>query len=307
VKEVIDQHLIDVSGQDREKEAVRQFCATRFLLDDLLGMLGVPAGFYWVVLEMPHGCLAEGRVGDIDLLAGPLAWTDPAAITPLVIKSREAHPGAPEYLHSYCAALELAGNGALVWPPPMDYLVAVEAKCAYFDSTRQRVKSLKASKSSIRNLRLQIDELIEVIPCNRVALLDLIVNPPASGLNGQAWLAAANSAVNSFHHMLPTLRGRLPRDSPAGHFAMPWGAVEGGTEAFRGTGRPIALRPSVENPRLCEKVMQRRREHMAARLRQFFSEVPRPLSFPVILDPRETMRPWPMANELSRAASQKSQ
>jgi hypothetical protein len=37
-------YLIDVDGQEREKEVVRRFCATPFLLEELLLALGVPGG-----------------------------------------------------------------------------------------------------------------------------------------------------------------------------------------------------------------------------------------------------------------------
>ena len=84
--------------------------------------------------------------------------------------------------------------------------------------------------------RTQIDELVEMLPFNRVALLDVIVNPPLSGTDGQAWMAAAATAVNSLQQMMPALTARLPPDSPAGHFVVPWGAVAGGTESCRGTG-----------------------------------------------------------------------
>jgi hypothetical protein len=36
VREVADEYLVDIDGQNREKEAIRRFCATPFLLDDLL-------------------------------------------------------------------------------------------------------------------------------------------------------------------------------------------------------------------------------------------------------------------------------
>jgi hypothetical protein len=44
VNEVADEYLTGIDGQNREKEAIRRFCATPFLLDDLLATLGVPAG-----------------------------------------------------------------------------------------------------------------------------------------------------------------------------------------------------------------------------------------------------------------------
>ena len=281
---VAEEYLTDIDSQSREREAIRRFCATPFLLDDLLATLGVSGGFHWVLLEMPHDRLIEGRFGDVDLMAGSLAWSDPAAIVPLLVKNRAAHPDAPEHLHRYCAALELAGNGGLLWPPPLDYLIAVEAKCAYFDGARKRVMSQKASASSIRNVRLQIEELLEIVPFDRVALLDVIVNPPASGIDSRAWVAASESGLNSFQQMLPTLQARLPSDSPAVHIAMPRGAVEGGSEASRGSGAPLEFGPAVDNTRLNAKVVRGHRERMTANLKKFFAAPPRPLSFPVVLD-----------------------
>lgn len=237
-----------------------------------------------MLLAVPHGRLVDGRKGDVDLLAGPLAWRDPAAIGPLIAKNRATHPEAPAHLHAYCAALELAGAGGLQWPPPMQHLTAIEAKSAYVDYRRREVLSLKGSKSNIRNLRLQLDELLVHVPFNRVALLDFIVNPPAGGNDGQAWLNAANFSAAALEKMRPTLQARLPSDSPAGHFVMSWGAVEGDTEASRGTGAPIMLRSAMENARLGEPAVQERRGQMAARLSQLLADYPQPMSFPVMLD-----------------------
>lgn len=279
-----EQYLVNVDSQEREREVVKRFCATQVLLDDLLCALGIPAGFHWIALGIPHGRLVEGRKGDVDLLAGPLAWKDPAAIGPLIAKNQSAHPEAPAHLHIYCAALELAGASGLQWPPPMQHLVAIEAKCAYFDVRRRGMLSLKGSKSNIRNLRMQLDELLFDVPFNRVALLDFIVNPPSAGNQGQAWLNAANFAAASLEQMKPSLQGRLPSDSPSGHFVMSWGAVEGDTEASRGTGGPIMLRPAIENSRLGEAGVQERRGQMAARLSRPLANRPQPTSFPVIFD-----------------------
>jgi len=276
-------YLIDVNGHEREKKVVRRFCATPFMFDELLIALGVPGEFHWVILEVPHERLMEDRFGDIDIIAGPLAWNDPAAIGPLITKNRETHPTAPAHLHAYCAAVELAGHGGLMWPPPMDYLVAIEVKCAYFHRDEQEVKSQKASRSNTRNVRMQIEELVEVLPFNRVALLDFIVHPPAAGIDGQAWLNASYIALRSLEQMRPTLQGRLPADSPAGHFVMSWGAVEGGTEAFRGTGTAIELRSTIENPRLAGTATRERRKQMAERLKGVLEEYSKPLSFPVRL------------------------
>lgn len=276
-------YLIEVDGQEREREAVRRFCATPFMFDELLIALGVPGEFHWVILEVPHGRLMQDRIGDIDILAGPLAWNDPAAIGTLITKNRETHPTAPGYVHAYCAAVELAGHGGLMWPPPMDHLVAIEAKCAYFHRDEQKVKSQKTSPSNTRNVQMQIEELLGVLPFNRVALLDFIVHPPAAGIDGQGWLNASDTAVHSLEQMCPTLQGRLPSDSPAGHFVMSWVSIEGGTEAFRGAGAPIELRSAIENPRLASTAIRERRERMAERLKGLLAEYSQPLSFPVRL------------------------
>lgn len=274
-------YLVDVDGQEREKEAVRQFCATPFLFDELLVTLGVPGEFHWVILEVPHGRLMEDRIGDIDILAGPLAWSDAAELDPLITKNRETHPNAPGYLHTYCAAVELASHGGLMWPPPLDHVIAIEVKCAYFHRDEQQVKSQKASRSKTRTARMQIAELLEVFPFNRVALLDFIVHPPTTGIDGHAWLNASDIAARSLEQMRATLQGRLPSDSPAGHFVMSWGSVEGGTEAFRGTGTAIKLRSAIENPRLAEPAIWERRKLMEERLKGVLAEYSKPLSFPV--------------------------
>jgi hypothetical protein len=56
---------------------------------------------------------------------------------------------------------------------------------------------------------------------DRVALLDIIANPPVSGIDGQAWFTAFNVADLSMQAFLPDLKSRLPLNSPAGHFVWP--------------------------------------------------------------------------------------
>jgi hypothetical protein len=65
-------------------------------------------------MEVPHGRLLDDRTGDVDVVAGALAWKDPSAIKALITKHRESHPSAPAYLHAYCAAVELASQGGLL-------------------------------------------------------------------------------------------------------------------------------------------------------------------------------------------------
>jgi hypothetical protein len=277
---VKQKYLIEVDNQARENETLRRFCESPFMLDELLALLGLPAGLYWATLGLPHGDLIAGRKGDVDLMAGRLAIEDLQALEPLKAKYQADAPKLAECQHIYFAALELAAAGGLAWPPPMDNLVAIEVKCAYFDADQLRVK---ARHSRTRDLRLQIAEFLEFMPFDRVALLDFIINPPADGPAGGAWINAAATAAYSFHDMRPTLETRLPPDSPAGHFAMPWGAVAGADESWRGTGSPIQLRAATGNPRLGEVAVRERRNELNDNLSQILAHWSRPLTFPAIL------------------------
>jgi hypothetical protein len=277
-------YLIEVDGQDREREVLRRLCETPFMLDELLASMGLPAGFYWILLGIQHGDLVDSRHGDVDLIAGRMAIADQSAFERLTRKyAGEIDPRVPACQHSYFAALELAALGGLQWPPPLDYVVAIEAKCAYSNSDAMRVMSQKASPKKVHNMRTQIGELLEVLPFNRVALLDVIINPPVAGQDGQAWLSAAGTAVGSLRDMMPTLCDRLPSDSPAGHFVISWGTVAGGTETWRGTGAPQQLRAAKENPRLQNSTVQTRRRELEDNLRRILARRPQPLRFPVVL------------------------
>jgi hypothetical protein len=277
-------YLIEVDGQHREREVLRRLCENPFLLDELLAAMGLPAGFYWVLLGVQHSDLVSSRHGDVDLIAGRMAIPDQNALMRLTQKyAGEIDPRVPACQHSYFAGLELAASGGLQWPPPLDYVVAIETKCAYFNSDTMSVMSQKSSPTKVHNMRTQISELLEELPFNRVALLDLIINPPATGQNGQAWLSAAGTAVGSLREMMPTLCDRLPSDSPAGHFVMSWGAVAGGTEAWRGTGAPLQLRVAKENPRLQDSTVHTRRRELDDNLCQILTRHSRPLRFPLVL------------------------
>lgn len=283
VRDVADEYLIDVDGQLRESEVLWRFCDMPFMLDELLVPLGLPAGLYWVTRGVPHGELVAGRKGDVDLVVGRLAFEDLKALEPLRIKYQSDAPELPEGQHIYFALREHAAAGRLQWPPPMDHLVAIEAKCAYFSAVQSRVMSTKSSQSKVREVRAQIDELFEMVPFNRVALLDFIINPPAAGENGAAWLNAAAIAASAIEKMRGTLEARLPSDSSAGHFVMSWGAVHGGTELWRGAGNPLQLRAAADNPRLRESDVQERRRELEGNLRRILAQRPRPLCFPAIL------------------------
>lgn len=161
--------------------------------------------------------------------------------------------------------------------------MAIEAKCAYFDSKQLRVRSAKASKDNVAATQLQIEELLRFVPANRVVLLDVIINPPAGGENFTAWLNAAATADAAFRHMRPVLESRLPAASPAGHFVLSWGAVEGGSESWRGAGCPKQLRPAIANPFLGEAEVRERRSELEDNLQRVLLQRPKPLRFPAIV------------------------
>jgi hypothetical protein len=278
-----EHYLIDTDSQGREKEAVRYLCDTQFLLGDLFGPLGLSNGLFWVMREVPHGKLVSSRQGDVDLLAGSLQFESLDALEQTQIELATLAPEIPEAQRGYFAAIKLASEGGIEWPPSLDYLVAVEAKCAYFDPNAGIVKSQKASPESHRDLRVQLNELLEFLPFDRVALLDVIVNPPSVGLDGQAWLSAGATAANSFHDMRATLEKRLPGESVAGQFVFSWGAVRGADERWRGSGAPRLLREAKENAFLRDDKVLQRRSQLEANLRDILAQYPKPLRFPVVL------------------------
>ena len=243
-------HLIEVESQERENAAVLYLCDTPFLLTDLLGPLGLHPNLYWVLLQVPHGKLVAGRYGDVDLMAGPLRLTTKRGIE---------------------------------WPPALDHLVAVEAKCAYRSPTEVAVKAQKSSFGNVQQVRTQLEELWRFVPFNRVALLDIVINPPSGGMDGQAWLRAAAAAADSLDLMRRTLADRLPADSGFGHFAFSWGSVVGADERQRGTGAPLQFRGARENPHLSDPDVQQRRRELESNLTRFLSAWPSPPHIPAIL------------------------
>lgn len=139
----------------------------------------------------------------------------------------------------------LASEGELIWPPQPDYLVGIEVKCSRLSIdvnplttpiSSDDMKSTKASPQKTRKIHLEIEKLIS-LGCDRVALLDLIANPPADGVNMGAWHNASVIAL-----MQQVLATRLPADCAAAHWVYSVGAVAGGDETTRGAGLPQLYR-----------------------------------------------------------------
>lgn len=267
------QYIVDHETQRRESVATHRLLEIGPISERLLTPLGL-SRFCWAILELRLEKVISGIAGEIDILAGPLTWTDPAAFErELAIESRnrpDAHPTVPEFL----AAKTLADDRGIAWPPRMDYLVGVEVKCAYEESG---LRSTKASPQKIADIRKQIMRDLN-LGLDRVAFVDIIAHHPSTGNGSDAWLTAGADAQSSLAAMSPTLAARLPDDSAAGQFAWSIGTVAGGDETMRGAGAPILLRPPQPNPWRTTD-----RSAFEGGIAEILRALPHPTSWPVIL------------------------
>ncbi len=278
-------YLVEEPG--RERKSVRILLDLTPIAEKILDPLGLHAGFSWFILDVQKNRLRTSGQGDVDILAGRLEWANPGEFKRLLaeeVKERKDwHPTQVEFL----IAVRVAQAGGIKWPPSTDWLVALEAKCAYLDPeadsiSPENLKSTKASVKKVRRMRGQIKGLLES-GFDRVALLDVIANPPVFGPDGQAWLTVAAVADDSRAAMAHVLKKRLPVDSPAGPYVWSIGAVVGGDEGRRGSSSVTELRPAHDNPLLSEhsRVTERRRQ-VEESLGMLFASLPKPMNLRVI-------------------------
>lgn len=285
---------------DEKKREQREFLATRRFVESphhrhVVESLGLPSPFSWYILEIRHERLVESFRGDVDILMGGLAWNEPEEFQSLLLKYQKDCPNFHPTWHYEFAALDLAEAGGVKWPPSLDYLIGLEIKCAYLNPKASQVcpdeiKSVKSSKSKQYEIKTKVDLLLQM-GLNKVALLDLIANPPVSGNDGQAWLIAGAVAAASESAMKQkrardakgsVLNERLSEDSPVGHWILSLGAVAGGDESMRGAGMPVELRKAIENPLLQDSTTQSNRKEMEKNLDSILRGfIPR--GFPIIL------------------------
>lgn len=277
-----------VAMREREHEACRRLLQVPVFPGGLFGSLGLQASFSWFILQIRKERLVSSRHGDVDILAGPLSWSDPGKYHAFLSHERaNAHPERHDSWNYQIAALRLAREGGIRWPPSTDHLIGVEAKCAYLDPRADRisVENLRSTKSSRQNAdktMRQVESLLET-GLNHVALLDIIANPPVSGPDGGAWISALGVATESISAMSSILGKRLPEECEAAHWVWSIGAVIGGDERHRGAGTPVELRPSRGNSRLADSDATRAmREEMEQHLKALLSDFPTPLVFPAI-------------------------
>jgi hypothetical protein len=246
-------YLVELS-QERESEAVKRFLELSFISEKFFKSLGLVPSFSWYLLQIRIEQLLSSMKGEVDILAGRLNRTD---------------------------------SGGFEWLPSTDYLIGIEAKCSYLpveakEITAETIKSKKSSPKKIRKIQLEIERMLQM-GFDKVALLDIIANPPASGIHGEAWEKAANVSNASLEEMLPILQKRLPENSPAGHWVFSLGSVIGSDETKRGSLTLENLRRPSENPYLQKDPETRsRRKEIEKGLSIIFSKFPSSHRFPVI-------------------------
>ena len=267
-----------VEDASRERQAVG-IIADGPDTDAVLNPLGLHKYFSWILVGVQKSRLLASTVGEVDILAGRLEWNDHgeferALAAVIEEKKGKGHPSCIELL----AAVRLANAGGLKWPPPTDWLVAIEAKCSYLSPqagsiSREHVKSTKASTQKVAHLRRQVNGLLYA-GFNRVALLDVI----ATGPNGGDWLTATYVADETRRVMLQDLDKRLPAACPAGHCVYSIGAVAGGNEASRAAVSADWRRAAQDSPLLVkDPVVREHRKELEGNLLDILAALPKPL------------------------------
>ncbi len=252
-----------VEEAEREHRAVHMLATMPFMAARVLGpSAGLDADFCWYVLRFKKQ--RPGSSGDdIDLLAGPLEFDNQAEFVSLFVEERKSrydwHPTQVALL----TADKMAEKGRIKWPPSTNKLVAIEAKCDF--------QSAQTSGSQVTYTRARISSLLRM-GFDRVALLDIIANPPVSGLDGQTWVTALNDADFSRHALASDLKNRLPVNSPAGHYVWPIGD----DETQRGAGPLVELQSGTQNPLLKDEDVKACRTAINERLRHELGKLPAP-------------------------------
>lgn len=252
--------------------------------DQLFASLGLD-GACWFVLRMQMHRLSASFKGDIDLLAGRLEWAHPEEFQARCEEdSRKNNRWSP-----FLTTVTLAAEGGIKWPPSTNYLVAVEAKSAYQDPgaaviSPETLKSTKASCQKKRQMRRSIEHLFEM-GFDRVALLDLIANPPVGGPGSESWFNAGTVAGRSREAMNSVLQDRLPSQTSAGHWVLSIGAIESGLEHERGALSQRMLREASNNPQLAASgEVRANRKEIEGNLLRVLEDFPQPKNLSVVFD-----------------------
>lgn len=276
-----------VESKACEHAALRRLYYLTGMMNSMFESFKLAPYYSWFLLEMDMGDLVPTFQGDVDILMGELRAADPEAFKRRFEEWQAELPPPAHPTQIYrLAAMDIAEQGGIQWPPKMDYLVGVEAKCSFLhpeanEITVKTVRSKKSSPKKVKKIREQVQRLLDM-GFNKVALLDLIANPPASGINSQAWVNASGIAAASEKVMSPILKGRLPDDSLAGHWSCSIGAVAGGDETMRGAGGSVKYREPQENVLLEGSDVHTRRQELEKNLSALLGSLPQPRDLPVL-------------------------
>jgi hypothetical protein len=269
-----------------EHAAIRKLEALLCMLDQFFASLNLNPYYCWFLLEIEMGDLVQSLKGDVDILIGRLQAKNPKDFQAALAKYSWKLPNAHPTWHDNLAALEIAETGGIEWPPKTDYLVGIETKCLRLDPAAKQisehaVKSRKSSGQAVRKIRLQVERLLEM-GFDKVALLEFIANPPASGIDSRAWTNASSIAFESEKAVTSVFRNRLQPNTLAGHWVCSIGSVAGGDETLRGAGGATEYRPIKDNLRANDPKKTAHRQEMEINLRSVLEALPSPRSFPVL-------------------------
>lgn len=185
-------YLVDIP--EKESEAIKRLLKLLpITTSGLFESFGLNPLFSWYLVEVRTDLHLGLPPTDIDILAGHFNCRDPKAFQSVLAEEVKSNPNTHPSQHRYIAYLKLAESGGINWPPLTNYSIGIEAKCAYFDTELDNIKSKKSSREKVYKIREQVEKLL-LFGFDKVALLDMIANPPASGINGWAWVEAANTA-----------------------------------------------------------------------------------------------------------------
>lgn len=263
-------------------------------LAPILRSFGVHPHCCWALIEVDMKQLVPSLRGDVDILVGRAGWKEPQRFEHAIQEHFEilkSSPGnaliqfmAPD---NFVADL-LTEQGELIWPPKPDYIIVIEVKCSRLNAgvnplrgpiTVADMKSTKASSRKQRKIRLEIEKLNR-LGCDGVALLDLIANPPADGINMGAWHNASVVALKTEDAMQQVLANRLLADCAAAHWVYSVGAVAGGDETFRGSGLPQQYREAQATAR--SEISEAQRIELEESIVDIFSRVSPPYFLPAV-------------------------
>jgi hypothetical protein len=222
--------------------------------------------------------------GDVDILAGSLNWDSTREIDEYISHEHAEHPEWHITRRLDLAARKLASRGGIQWPPSVEFLVGVEAKCAYLPRNAETVsvdafKSTKLQPRQQRRIRLGVDKLLE-LGLNHALLLDILATPPVSGPDGGAWITSLDLADRSEDVMAAALEQRLHDNCEVAHWIWSIGSVVGGDEFSRGAATFLELRSSNGNSRLPQSAQTR--EDIQSRLTALLSHFGKPTAFPAV-------------------------